>query len=248
MSDEERIGEQAGTAVDPLGRVAVRLLRGVLFRDRDPGLWEELIGLRARVSDHMAVLGLELVIDEGEGYAYLHSRGDEGDGNRTVPRLIPRRPLSFRVSLLLALLRKKLVEQDATGGGTRLVMSRDEIAELVRVFLPEHSNEARVMERLDADLRAGTRGAAFPESVRGCPVADGVRQPAGGVPGGAGENAALKLVPSPLVRQDNVAAAPKGVATGRAQPEPKHRFGRWRRPATGLRGRFFGAVCELAAR
>ena len=27
------------------------------------------------------------------------------------------------------------------------------------------------------------------------------------------------------------------VATGRAQPEPKHRFGRWRRPATELRGR-----------
>ena len=59
---------------------------------------------------------------------------------------------------------------------------------------------------------------------------------------------ALELVPSPLVREDNVATAPKGVATGRAQPEPKHRFGRWRRPATGLRGRFFGAVCELAAR
>ena len=49
-------------------------------------------------------------------------------------------------------MRKKLIEQDATGGETRLVMSRDEIAELVRVFLPEHSNEARVMERLDADL------------------------------------------------------------------------------------------------
>ena len=26
---------------------------------------------------------------------------------------------------------------------------------------------------------------------------------------------------------------PLWVATGRAQPEPKHRFGRWRRPATG---------------
>ena len=30
-----------------------------------------------------------------------------------------------------------------------------------------------------------------------------------------------------------------GVATGRAQPEPKHRFGRWRRPATGC-----GAGCR----
>ena len=27
--------------------------------------------------------------------------------------------------------------------------------------------------------------------------------------------------------------APLRVAPGRAQPEPKHRFGRWRRPATG---------------
>ena len=132
MSDGERNDEQTGPDIDPLGRVAVRLLRGVVFRDRDPGLWEELIGLRARVRDYMAVPGLELVIDEGEGYAYLHSKGDDGDGNRAVPRLIPRRPLSFNVSLLLALLRKKLVEQDATGGETRLVMSRDEIAELVR--------------------------------------------------------------------------------------------------------------------
>ena len=34
-------------------------------------------------------------------------------------------------------------------------------------------------------------------------------------------------------------SAPLRVATGRAQPEPKHRFGRWRRPATGC-----GAGCR----
>lgn len=152
MSSGERNDEPAGPAIDPLGRVAVRLLRGVVLRDRDPGLWETLIRLRARTGDYMAVLGLELVVDEGEGYAYLHSRSDAGDGSRAVPRLIPRRPLSFNVSLLLALLRRRLVQQDATGGETRLVMSRAEIAELVRVFLPENSNEARLMERLDANL------------------------------------------------------------------------------------------------
>ncbi len=102
--------------------------------------------------DYVAVLGLELIIDESEGYAYLQSGDDEGEGNRTAPRLLPRRPLSFNVSLLLALLRKKLAEQDATGGETRLVIGRDEIAELVRVFLPESSNEARMTDRLDADL------------------------------------------------------------------------------------------------
>lgn len=152
MSNDEPNDGQAGQATDPLGQVAVRLLRGVIFRDRNPGLWEELIGLRARVMDYVAVLGLELIIDESEGYAYLQSGDDEGEGNRTAPRLLPRRPLSFNVSLLLALLRKKLAEQDATGGETRLVIGRDEIAELVRVFLPESSNEARMTDRLDADL------------------------------------------------------------------------------------------------
>lgn len=144
-------GNQDGTAGNRLAQLAVRLLRGVLFRDKDPKLWEGLIELRASVHDYMAVLGLELTIDEAEGYAFLRSQPDDDDGPKT-PRLVPRRQLSFHVSLLLALLCKKLIELDASGGETRLVLSRDEIAELVRVFLPENTNEARVMERLDADL------------------------------------------------------------------------------------------------
>ena len=63
-----------------------------------------------------------------------------------------RRPPSFHVSLILALLRKKLAELDAGAGDTRLVLSRDEIVEMLRVFLPESSNEARVVERIDTHL------------------------------------------------------------------------------------------------
>ena len=73
-----------------------------------------------------------------------------------LPRLVARRPLSFPVSLLLALLRKKLAEFDAGGGqdaeGVRLVLSRDDIVELIRVFLPEASNEARLMDRVDSHI------------------------------------------------------------------------------------------------
>ena len=42
--------------------------------------------------------------------------------------------------------------RDAGGGDTRLVLSRDEIVEMLRVFLPESSNEARVVERIDTYL------------------------------------------------------------------------------------------------
>ena len=73
-----------------------------------------------------------------------------------LPRLVARRPLSFPVSLLLALLRKKLAEFDAGGGHDvetgRLVPSRDDIVELIRVFLPDASNEARSMDRMGGDI------------------------------------------------------------------------------------------------
>ncbi len=53
---------------------------------------------------------------------------------------------------MLALLRKRMAEFDAGAGDTRLVLSRDEIAELVRVFLPDGTNEARLIDQVDATL------------------------------------------------------------------------------------------------
>jgi hypothetical protein len=76
----------------------------------------------------------------------------DDDAAPKLPRLIARRPLSFPVSLLLALLRKKLVEFDASGSDTRLVLTRDEIVELVRVFLPESSNEAKLIDQIETHL------------------------------------------------------------------------------------------------
>jgi hypothetical protein len=56
------------------------------------------------------------------------------------------------VSLLLALLRRRLAEADASSGDTKLVLSRAEIHDLVRHFSPESSNEARQADRLDRDI------------------------------------------------------------------------------------------------
>jgi hypothetical protein len=50
-------------------------------------------------------------------------------------------------------LRKKLAEFDATSGDTRLIVSREEIAEMIRVFQPDAANEARLMNRLDTDIK-----------------------------------------------------------------------------------------------
>jgi hypothetical protein len=138
-----------------LSAVVIPLLKGVIYQENDPPLWSRLIALDAKVRDHVRVLDLELVLDEAEGYAFLRSREtDESEPGKptATPRLVPRRQLSFPVSLLLALLRKKLAEFDASGCETRLVLSRDEITEMIRVFLPANSNEARLTDQIETHL------------------------------------------------------------------------------------------------
>lgn len=141
---------------DAFSSVVIGLMKGVTYAESNPALWQSLLELQARVRDHVAVLGLELVLDPAEGYAYLRQRPAAavgGEGEAELPRLVPRRQLSFQVSLILALLRKKLAEFDATSGDTRLIMSRDDIAELVKLFLADGSNEARQQDRIDQHLQ-----------------------------------------------------------------------------------------------
>jgi len=128
--------------------VLVSLMKGVTFAETDPPLWQALLALQARVRDYVAVLGLDLILDEAEGYAYLRQR-PAAEGEQAPPRLIARRQLGYHVSLLVALLRKKLAEHDAASGDARLILGRDDIVEMLRLFLPETVNQARLTDRID---------------------------------------------------------------------------------------------------
>ena len=139
-----------------LGPLLIPLLKGVLYRISDENRWLTLLRREGAVRDYVRVLGLEVIVDEAEGYAFLRSPTSVDDGEAAaddaLPRLMSRRRLTYGVSLLLALLRKRLAEADAQGGDTRLVMTRSQIADLVTVFLPSSTNEAKVADRVDKDI------------------------------------------------------------------------------------------------
>jgi hypothetical protein len=87
--------------------VVTSLMRGVVYRDDQEVAWRHLLALQSQVRDHVEVLGLVVVIDETEGYAFLRSAPvDPEVEESSALRLVARRPLSFHQSLLLALLRK----------------------------------------------------------------------------------------------------------------------------------------------
>jgi hypothetical protein len=133
--------------------VVTQLMKGAVYRDTHEKAWRDLLQLQAQARDYVALMGLTVTIDEAEGYAFLRSRPDDENTDTqrpALPRLIPRRSLSFHVSLVVALLRKKLAEFDAGNGDTRLMLTRDQIIDMVRLFLPSSTNEARLVDQIDS--------------------------------------------------------------------------------------------------
>jgi hypothetical protein len=131
----------------------IDLMRGVVYRESQEDTWAALDRHGAAVRDHFATIGVGVVVDDTEGYAYLHSLEPDDDDADPLPRLVRRRSLTYNVSVLLVLLRKRLVEFETTGGEGKLVLSRDQIVEMLRVFLAESTNEARVIDRVDYTVK-----------------------------------------------------------------------------------------------
>ncbi len=126
----------------------IQLMRGVVYREDDEPTWTTLDRNPSGVRDHFATIGVDVIIDDAEGYAYLQTRL-EADGEEPLPRLVHRRTLTYNLSLLL----KRLVEFETAGSEGKLVLSRDQIVEMLRLFLTESTNEARVVDQVDTTIR-----------------------------------------------------------------------------------------------
>lgn len=137
--------------IEEYGVPAVYLLRGVLYRHQQEEAWELLLRYRRRLQDYFAVLQLELLVDEAEGYAYLRQQRldeeeEENSAQRNFPRLISRRPLTYPLTLLCVLLRKRLLEFEAEGNDVRLIVSAAEIVDMVKLFWDESGTNERKRE------------------------------------------------------------------------------------------------------
>jgi hypothetical protein len=131
----------------------ILLMREVVYREMPAHevVWETLQRQRGAVTDHFASIGIDIVVDDTEGYAYLRTREPE-DGEEPLPRLVRRRSLTYNVSLLLVLLRKRMVEFETSGADGKLVLTRDQLVEMLRVFQASSSNEARIIDQADRTI------------------------------------------------------------------------------------------------
>ncbi|RRR65735.1 MAG: DUF4194 domain-containing protein [Candidatus Viridilinea halotolerans] len=135
----------------PYAPAVIRLLQGTLAPD-DTSAWNLLLQHEALVRDYVAKIGLELVLHEADGYAFLRQPELEGEDGATIalPRLTRRDRLTYHVTLLCALLRERLDQFEAsTPASDRLILTSDDLRELLRPFLRERGDERALVRKID---------------------------------------------------------------------------------------------------
>lgn len=127
----------------------VRLLKGVIYSDRVE-LWNMVMDYQNRIRDYFRPLGVTLVLNEREGYAYLESAELE---ETELPTLFSKAQLSYPVTMLCLLLLERLLEFEHRGGEEPfLVVNEEEMVEMVKLFLADRSNEARLVDSIESHI------------------------------------------------------------------------------------------------
>lgn len=128
-----------------------KLFREPIYRE-DGEIWLTVRGQQDEIRHYFRQIGQQLIVDEGEGYAFI--RQLEATDDERVPRLVQRHPLSYMSTLLAACLREEFLRFDsAPGDSTRLVKTRDELRNFIVDFLRDSTNQVRDVARLDRAIQ-----------------------------------------------------------------------------------------------
>lgn len=151
----EAMEEKPVSAVE-WSAAAVRLLQGVVYHDDGERLWDLILRHAAALRSYFAKIGLEVILDEADGMAYLHPANNDADAEdgQDVPRLFRRIPLSYDVTLLCVLLRDELrryEESDVTN--ERCVVAQSDLYALWQAFFPATEDALKLQRQLASSLR-----------------------------------------------------------------------------------------------
>jgi hypothetical protein len=107
-----------------------------------------LLRYQAELTRFLQQLGLTLIVDKEDGYAYLEqARLDEEEN---VTGWVRRTPLGYEESVLLVLLRDMMAEFEVGEAGAReLVRKRREIKEYAELFFRENASRVKFIRDLD---------------------------------------------------------------------------------------------------
>jgi hypothetical protein len=135
----------------PFAAVIIKLLQGPIYAD-DKNVWRDLMGWQSAIQEYFGKIGIELVINEQDGFArVLQPEADEHDDN-PLPRLMKKQTLNYEATLLAVILREGLEEFDIKSDGSKFYLTQKEIKERIELFYKEQSNKSKLWKDLSKPI------------------------------------------------------------------------------------------------
>ncbi|OGU64166.1 MAG: hypothetical protein A2W30_02585 [Ignavibacteria bacterium RBG_16_36_9] len=127
----------------------IKLLQGAVHYD-DKDIWENLMSNQTSIEEYFEKIGIRVITNESDGYAFIEQKRFEEENNINLPRLTRKIPLSYDVTLLCVLLREKLLQYD-TGGSYSLrpIVTIEDIYEMLLQFFKERTDEKKQRRKFD---------------------------------------------------------------------------------------------------
>lgn len=139
--------------------VVIKLLQSVIYDD-DKKYWNDVLNHETSVREYFSKIGLELILNRQDGFAYL-KQVEFAEDDKTRPiQLIRKTPLTYEVSLLCALLREWLDESEVKMSGDKLFVTGRQIKERIDLFFRDKANRKRLLDKFDSLIKT-TRDLGF---------------------------------------------------------------------------------------
>jgi len=131
----------------PYTPVLIKLLKGpVEYLEKTA--WEQLLQYQVELTRFLQQLGLVLVLEKEDGYAYLEQMRLDEEEN--VAGWVRRVQLGYEESILLVLLRDMMAEFEVGEASSReLIKKRREIKEYAELFFKENPSRVKFIRDLD---------------------------------------------------------------------------------------------------
>lgn len=134
--------------VEPYAKAIIQLLKGDVS-EKDL-VWKDLEEYQIEIQKYLNRIGLELILDKRDGYAYLKQFEVDDDGN-TIG-LIQRRQLGFEVSVICVLIRE--IYEDFEMNPTNIMADKcyvghAQLKEQAELFFTEGFNQVKFQRDLD---------------------------------------------------------------------------------------------------
>lgn len=137
--------------IEPYSYIIIKLLQDVIYNDESK-TWSELLTFKRQIIDYFSKIGIDCIIVENDGYAYLFQPEATVEDENKMPRLVRKQALSYEVTLTAVLLREWLEEFDNRLEIIKPFLLHKDIKDRAGMFFQDKTNKTKFLKTIDKSI------------------------------------------------------------------------------------------------